>query len=264
MISRTYFCYLVLLGFVLVTLSSCEKFSGSQTIPAYLSVDSVYLITNTAQGSNSQHITDAWVTVDNDFLGTFELPAKFPVLKTGKHTVKIYPGIKKNGIAATRISYQYYAPVERILNFAMDSVTKMGTVKTTYLSTTKFTWLEDFENEQVPFTLDTTTGSTAGIVRTAAGSRYTFEGMHSGMVVLDSAHDYFECISHAEFPIPSAAVFLEMNFKLSSSLTVGVFTYGTSTLYQTPVITLSPTNDLLPRLSWNIESSRCKARYHTF
>ncbi len=248
MISRTFFRCLVLLGFLLVMVSSCEKFSGSQTIPAYLSIDSVYLVTNTAQGSNSQHITDAWVTVDNDFLGAFELPAKFPVLKTGKHIVKIYPGIKKNGIAATRISYEYYTPVERTLNFASDSVTRMGNIKTTYLSTTKFTWLEDFENEQVPFTLDTTTGSTAAIVRTMAGSRYTFEGMHSGMVVLDSVHDYFECITHNEFPIPSAAVFLEMNFKLSSSLTVGVFTYGTSTLYQTPVITLSPTNGLWKKI----------------
>ena len=62
------------------------------------------------------------------------------------------------------------------------------------------------------------------------------------MVVLDSLHDFFECQSHAEYTIPHAAVYLEMNFNISNSLTVGVITYGSSVLYQTPVVTLNPTN----------------------
>lgn len=241
MIRRNFFIYLVLLSFMLISASSCEKFSGDQTIPAYLSIDSIYLTTNyTAQGSASQHITDAWVTIDNEFMGAFELPARFPVLKNGKHQVQVWPGVKKNGISATRITYDYYNPIQTTVKLGLDSTTRMGTLRTTYEATTIFSWLEDFEN--VGLTLDTTSGSTAYIQRTTPGSSMTFEGNHSGMIVLDSLHDFFESITHNKYTIPAAPVFLEMNFNTTNTLTVGVISYGTSIQYQTPIITLNPTN----------------------
>ncbi|MEI6174826.1 MAG: hypothetical protein WCR01_13830 [Bacteroidota bacterium] len=233
--------YLVLLLFLCFTVSSCEKFTGDQTVPAYLSIDSIYLTTTYySQGTASQSITDAWVYVDDEFLGAFELPARFPVLKSGKHTVKILPGIKKNGIAATRSSYDYYAPVQKSVNFTPDSTSRIGTLKTNYQATTQFTWKEDFDN--VILTLDTTSRSTAWIERTPGGSPLTFEGIHSGLVVLDSIHNFFECETQNEFVIPYAAVFLEMNFNISNSLTVGVITYGNTVAYQTPILTLNSTN----------------------
>jgi len=233
-----YFCYLCVL---LITAISCEKFTGDQTIPAYLDIDSIYLSTDYySEGTSSQRITDAWVYVDDEFLGTFELPARLPVLKSGTHHLKIWPGIKRNGIAATRVSYEFYSPISKDVNFAQDSTTKTGVLKTTYQSTTFFVWKEDFEN--VSLTLDTTSRSSAYIQHTTAGSPLTFEGNHSGMVVLDSIHDFFECQTHTDFPIPPSPVFLEMNFNTTNTLVVGVFTYGSTLLYQTPVITLNPTN----------------------
>jgi hypothetical protein len=101
-------------------------------------------------------------------------------------------------------------------------------------------WKEDFED--VSQTLDTTSGSTAYIQRSPAGPPLTFEGNHSGMVVLDSLNDFFECQTHAEYTIPSAPVFLEMNFNTENTLVVGVFSYGSTMVYQTPVIYLNPTN----------------------
>ncbi|MEI7725281.1 MAG: hypothetical protein WCK09_09270 [Bacteroidota bacterium] len=232
-----YFCFLSIL---LITAYSCEKFSGDQSIPAYISIDSVYLTTDYyTQGTASQRITDAWVYVDDENIGAFQLPARFPVLKTGKHTLKIYPGIKKNGIAATRVVYEFYNFITKAVNLVPDSTTKIGVVKTTYQTTTLFSWKEDFE--EVSLSLDTTQGSSAYIQRTSPGSPITFEGNHSGMVVLDSIHDFFECITHSEFTIPYAPVFLELNFNTTNTLTVGVFTYGNTTLYQTPIIYLSPT-----------------------
>jgi hypothetical protein len=233
-----YFCFVC---FLFITATSCEKFSGDQTIPAYLSIDSIYLTTNYySEGTSSQRITDVWVYVDDEFMGTFELPARLPVLKSGKHSLKIWPGIKRNGIAATRVSYDFYNPISRDVNLVMDSTTKLGVVKTTYQSTALFVWKEDFED--ISQSLDTTSGSSAWIQHTSAGSPLTFEGNHSGMVLLDSIHDFFECQTHAEYSIPAAPVFLEMNFNTANALVVGVFTYGNTTLYQTPIITLNPTN----------------------
>lgn len=230
-----------LLSILFLTATSCEKFSGDQSVPAYLSIDSIYLTTDYySQGTASQRITDAWVYVDDEFLGAFELPARLPVLKSGKHHIKIWPGIKKNGIAATRVSYEFYKPIEKDVTFTPDSALDVGVLRTTYQSTALFVWQEDFE--EVSITLDTTSGSSAYIQRTAPGSAQTFEGNHSGMVVLDSIHDFFECQTHTEYNIPASAVYLEMNFNTSNTMVVGLITYGSTSLYQTPVIYLNPTN----------------------
>jgi hypothetical protein len=229
------------LSVLLFAVSSCEKFSGDQTIPAYLSVDSMYLTTDYfTQGTSSHRITDVWIYVNDELLGAFELPARVPVLKTGKYNVKIWPGIKKNGIAATRVSYEFYNPVVQDVVFTPDSTARFGVLRTTYQNTASFVWKEDFE--EITQSLDTTGRSSAWIQRTSPGSPLTFEGNHSGLVVLDSIHDFFECQTHAEYGIPYAGVYLELNFKTDNTFVIGVFTYGTTLLYQTPIINLTPTN----------------------
>ncbi|MDD4603761.1 MAG: hypothetical protein PHF97_08135 [Bacteroidales bacterium] len=232
---------LIFLPILFVLTTACEKFSGDQSIPAYLSIDSLYITTDySTQGTASQSVTDAWVYIDDELIGAFELPARFPVLKSGSHVVKIYPGVKKNGIAATRTEYAYFLPILKTIKLKEDSTTKLGTMKSTYQSTALFDWMEDFES--ISMTLDTTSRSSAYIQSTPAGSPLTFEGNHSGKVVMDSIHDYFECVTHNEYDIPNAPVFLEMNFNTSNSLTVGVYSYSGTTIYQTPILTLNPTN----------------------
>lgn len=241
MIYRRLIHYFFFLSILCISASSCEKFAGDQQIPAYLSIDSIYLTTDYyTEGTSSQRITDAWVYMDDVFLGTFELPATLPVLMTGQHQLKVWPGIKKNGIATTRVSYAYYTPVVKDITITPDSTTKAGVLRTTYQPTASFVWKEDFES--VSLSLDTTSRSSAYVQRTPSGSSLTFEGNHSGMVVMDAAHDYFECQTHSEYPIPMAPVYLEMNFNTSNAFTVGVFTYGSTIIYQSPIITLNPTN----------------------
>ena len=60
----------------------------------------------------STNITDAWVTMDGQALGVFELPCTIPILSDGLHTFTIYPGIKVNGIAGNRIKYPFYSKFE--------------------------------------------------------------------------------------------------------------------------------------------------------
>lgn len=233
-----FFCFLSVL---FITANSCEKFSGDQSIPAYVAIDSIYLSTDYySQGTTSQRITDAWVYVDDDLLGAFELPARLPVLKSGNHNLKVWPGIKKNGIAATRVSYEFYNPVNMNINLTPDSTTNTGVLKTTYQSKTVFVWKEDFEG--ISLTLDTTSRSTAYIQLTSPGSLQTFEGNHSGLIVLDTINDYIECQTHTEYTIPNSAVYLELNFNTTNTVVFGVFTYGNTILYQTPIINLNPTN----------------------
>ncbi|NCA75329.1 MAG: hypothetical protein EOM90_03255 [Alphaproteobacteria bacterium] len=231
-----------LLILLLTGATSCEKFKGDQTIPAYLKIDSIYLSTEYyAQGTASHQITDAWVYIDDYSMGAFELPAKLPALYQGKHKVMIWPGIKRDGIGATRTVYEFYSPITREVTFTEDSTSSMGVLKTTYQSTTLFSWKEDFESISV--SLDTTDRSLTAIRLTAPGSPDTFEGNHSGWVVLDTANNFFECQSHEEYAIPASTVYLELNFNISNSMIVGVFTYSDLMVYQSPIITLNPTND---------------------
>jgi hypothetical protein len=247
---------LSLISLLFFSLTACEKFSGSQEVPAYISIDSIYLTTNyTNQGTSSHNITDAWIYVDDILIGDFQMPARVPALFTGIHTVTILPGIKKNGIASTRVDYLFYAPIVNKVKMAPDSTTNLKTQKTVYASSAKFVWLENFEG--VAFSLDTTKRSAAAIQRTPTGSPYTFkdEGLHSGMVVLDSAHSFFECQSHDEYAIPMAPVYLEMNFNVNTTLTVGVIVYGISSLYQVPIINLNPTNNTWKKIYIDLTTS---------
>lgn len=246
--------FLFFLGFLFLT--SCEKFKGSQEVPAYLSIDSIFIYTDYAmQGSASSNITDAWVYVDGQIMGAFEFPAKFPVLQNGTHKVTIMAGVKKNGISATRTTYDFYAPVVYNVKLGLDSVTKLKTLKTTYASNTNFLWKEDFEGTSIK--LDSTTRSTVPVNLTPEGSPLSIEGLHSAIMVTDSINDFAEAQSHDKYPIPFAPVYLELNYNVNTILTVGLILLGPSAYIQTPIVNLNVTNgkakkiyiDLTPSLN---------------
>jgi len=242
MLNRIYSLLRYLILFLPVLwLSSCEKFKGEQTVPAYVTIDSIYLTTSISlQGSASAAITDAWVYVDDIQIGTFQLPCRFPVLFTGKHTIKILPGIKVNGIAATRASYPFFAPITKEVELAELDTTALGVLKTTYLETTQFDLIEGFEGVTIAF--DTTPSSEVPLLLSEPGSPLTFEGNHSGLVRMNSASQFFECTNDVDITIPFAPVYLEMNFLTNHVFAVGLYLYGISTIQQVPVIYLNPTN----------------------
>jgi hypothetical protein len=225
---------------LLSALYSCEKFQGDQTIPAYLKIDSIYLQTDySTQGTANQSFTDAWVYIDDNLIGTFQMPAEFPVLARGKHKVTIVPGVKKDGVAATRTNYPFCQPIILNPNLVEDSTINLGGLKTTYESTTTFLMIEDFDG--VVLTLDTTNRSMVPILQSPSGWPGTFEGAHSGVILMDSVGTMFECTNKTDFVIPYAPVFMELNFNTNNAVAVGVILYGYSQIVQTPVVYLNPT-----------------------
>ena len=79
------FSVLLLFSFVIVSLFlSCQKFEGDQTVPAYIRIDAISIKTNyEEEGAPSSNITDAWVYINEEAIGAYELPAVFPVLAKG-------------------------------------------------------------------------------------------------------------------------------------------------------------------------------------
>jgi hypothetical protein len=238
------FLHILSITFVLILLlaqTSCEKFSGNQTVPAYLRIDSIQLTTDYAtEGTAIHNITDAWVYIDGELIGTFQMPATFPILKEGTHTLQVLPGIKKDGIATTRINYPFYQFITKQVTLVPDQTLDVGILHTTYSPKVKFIWKEDFENAAI--TIDSTKATTEKIRLTNTDS-LTLEGLHSGIVELDTVGATFAAVSHSTFSIPYSSVFLEMNFRLNCDLDVGVYVNAFGLINQTPIMTLLPTHN---------------------
>jgi hypothetical protein len=232
---------------LLLVQSSCEKFSGSQSIPAYLKIDTISINTDySTQGSANQNITDAWVYVDGVLIGTFPLPARFPVLKEGSHQLMVLPGVKKDGIAATRVSYPFYQDISKTISLVPDDTTNLGHLTTTYFTKSKFLWKEDFDD--IAITIDSTNVTTERITQTPSDSPLTLEGLHSGIVTLDSVGATFGGVSHGTFGIPYSPVYLELNFRTTTSMIVGMYITIYGMVNQVPIMVLNPTDDVWKKI----------------
>ena len=104
-----YYILLIVLFFF-----SCKK--TNEVIPSYITINDIILNEN-----NTSNITDAWVYVNDNIIGVYELPAKLPILTEGKQKITIRAGIKSNGIAATRTPYPFYSFFIDSINFIKDS-----------------------------------------------------------------------------------------------------------------------------------------------
>jgi len=235
---------LLILLILSLSLISCEK-GSVEDIPSFIRIDSLKLAVSGGQGSSSQKITDAWVYIDDELIGAFELRDSLtvPILKAGKHTLKILPGIKMNGIAATRVPYAFYSPVVKEINLVRDSVLNIGMPTVKYAEKTIFEWIEDFEHSTV--SLDSTSRSYIKIQRTSdpqlifhqTGDINTF----SGLVIVPSDTTIFECVSHDEFILPKTGsdIFLELNYMTNNAVTVGLFVKTSTQTIQEPLLLLN-------------------------
>ncbi|MDD5571886.1 MAG: hypothetical protein PHD97_12120, partial [Bacteroidales bacterium] len=143
---RFYTRIIILVVFLFIAFSSCKVIDPAEAIPSYIRIGKIDLNTNySTQGDSSNGIVDAWVYVDDQAIGAFELPVSIPVLNEGKRNVKISPGIKLNGMSGYRSIYPFYDSYV-ISNFELikDSVRSIYP-SVQYNANTKFYFKEDFE-----------------------------------------------------------------------------------------------------------------------
>lgn len=210
-----------------LNLASCHKFEGDQTIPAYVRIDTVLFTADyVTQGSSTHKITDAWVYVDDQLIGVYELPSTFPVLASGKHKLEIRAGIKLNGIGATRAPYPFYLPYTLSdFNFVPDSI-QLVKPFTTYYDNLTFAWMEDFEGSGL--SLESTSQGDTAIFKTNPANHpdawLSPYSSYSGIVHLDQAHNTFQSASFLEYELPKLgkSVLLELDYKCEREFVVGL------------------------------------------
>ena len=234
--NRLYITLIILVS----VLNSCELYNPAEPVPAYIHIDKFTLTTLPDEGTNSNKITDAWVYVDEQLIGCFELPATFPVLYEGNHQVRIRAGIKINGIAATRAPYPFFDSYETSVNMAKGTtITLKPTVK--YFPNTHFDFMENFDNVGILFANSPSGTDTSMQQIFAATDNNVFEGNGSGIAYLDTARTFFECVSNTSYILPknSAPVFLEFNYKCNHEFVVGLYAHSSTNSYKVAVLTFN-------------------------
>lgn len=208
-------------------------------IPVYLEIDSVGFITNYAtQGTASHKITDVWVTVNGKNIGTFQIPAKIPVLQSGDLHVEISAGIKDNGISNTRAEYPFYG----LDTFTIVSPVAGSTHKLTpvfqYITGTKFALIEDFDNS------NSFTGLTLNTTNIDSG---VFEGNRSGQIYLGPTDTSAFVYHTSGFPITGAGrdIYVELNYKCDGYFECGMLSYKNGVVSDLYKITFNP------KTTWN-------------
>jgi len=242
---------------ILISVISCSKEQFKAETPSYLHIESIDLEPETFEGSSSQKITDAWVTMDGNFLGAFELPCIVPILAEGEHQFRISSGIKANGISATRMIYPFYEVCDLYVksnnSYQLSDANFITLIKdsavvvratTKYTENTDFLFIEDFEDAGAVLEMSEQSDT---VLYTTNLDSLVFEGYGSGEIHLDSVNDFFELISSEFIPITNIynATMLELNYRCDHSFKLGVAvkSNGTGVIDRFESIQISPSSN---------------------
>ena len=229
------FVIIGLLSFGLV-LNSCKE---DEPIPSYIKIGAINLTTDqNTEGWDSDGIKDAWVYIDNNLVGAFELPAEFPVLEEGTHNISVGAGIFLNGISATRTEYPMYKFYQSTVSLIPEQSTTVNPV-VTYFSGIDFPWIEDFEG--AGFTMSETTFSDTILEQILLPDTNVEYGSGAGYFAIDTSHSFFEIKSDDKFSLPTdnTPVFVELDYKSSIPFTVGIIANQSTQIDQVPIVVVN-------------------------
>jgi hypothetical protein len=217
-------------------LVSCIK---NNPDPAWLEVGEWTL----EQNANSQYptgelthnFTDAWVYVNDEIVGVFEVPFKIPLLYSGAANIKIFPAIRNNGISATKKMYQFVDVFEVNVDLKKNETISLNPV-TRYKSSVRF-WLEEFELAAVKIKNDPV--AAAELVKGNDPSILKW-GNYYGLVNLSKVDSTWIGYTEAQMQLPRGQeVYLELDYYNTNSLTTGVIGISASEIKPNPNITLN-------------------------
>ena len=206
-------CFAILLS----TLIGCKQ---KDITPSWLKLDSFTLTTNEiTQGSNSHGITDAWIYMDGEALGVFELPCKVPVLDEGEHDFIIFPGIKNNGISTTRVRYPFYNSYETTATLTVNDTLELFP-STTYKNSVEFTFIEDFEDAGISLVKGPTSDTDIVFIEDPEIVKY---GEKCGAILLSGSDSLYTGSTLNVMELPKGQnVYMEIDFRNNNTLSMGV------------------------------------------
>jgi hypothetical protein len=206
--------------FFLASLASCDIINPPEDIPSYIKIDTFKVsIDNFEQGSESHMITDIWISAGGTNLGVYVMPFTIPSLETGMQTLTIRPGVKMNGISASRKAYPFYEPYIVDVDLVPGEVITVSPVST-YKDECQFPIIEDFEDPGISFTYSDYTDTTFVLQR-----EVVHEGRASGAIFLTKEDSAFEAWFNEDLELPENAtpVLLEFDYLNNNGFEVGMY-----------------------------------------
>ncbi len=225
-----------LLPVLILILIACKK---GDKVPSYLDIPSVGLITSDVQGSATSKITDVWVYADEELMGVWELPARVPVLREGTSTIRVTPGIKRNGMFDDRLRYPFYTSWTSGVDLELKEVSTISP-EVSYTSQANF-WIEGFE--EAGSALSVTENSDTTLIRFTPVEHpdVVLNGSPCGGFILDGAHPYIRLFTTEDFQMTGGPVFLEMDYRCNMVFTVGVLLNSGGQPQALPYVFVVPT-----------------------
>lgn len=210
----------------LIGILGCKKkdTAGLTDVPSYIKIDDISVQTDlVSQGEGTDEVVDAWVFVDDQQIGVFELPAEVPVLMDGQRTIKVFGGIKRNGVLNDRAKYEFYSAYSIDTQLVQEKTIEIHPVLR-YTDGADFPWKEDFED--IALSIDTSSASKAGIIRTK-DVNVVKTGKASALAHLTTEANYLQIhnVDKVELPKFGFEVYFEMDYRNDIEFNVKLMAY---------------------------------------
>ncbi len=228
---------------LLFLLSSCIK---NNPDPVWIEINEWQLEANPTAvvpaGELTENFSDAWVYIDNQLVGVFELPCKIPVIYYGTKVIRLYPTVLNNGISATKKIYPFVEPQEFTIDLVENETVTINPV-TRYRANTQF-WIEDFEAagnklEDDPnsvASLEVITSSNSPIAESFNGNKF---GRISLTETINSWVAYSVSSDVLNIPL-GQEVYLEIDYHNTNRVTTGLLAVSPSGTLDNPNIQMNP------------------------
>ncbi|NND77710.1 MAG: hypothetical protein HKN39_05965 [Flavobacteriales bacterium] len=216
----------VFLLFIILCIASCDIIDPKEEIPGFIEINSIDLDIRqpgdpgftVPEGTSSSDIRDAWVFINDNLDGVYELPARIPV-PTGDNVLRVSPGIFNNGIAKDRVIYPFFNDHLQDIDLIEQEVIEIEpTVE--YFEGQQIFWHEEFEEASVK--IESLPQSTSNIF-SIFDPIVSFEGGGCGSIQLTDDEDHFEAQTIANLDIAfNTTLYLELNYKNTNRFTIGM------------------------------------------
>ncbi len=205
--------------FIICLLSACKE----DLTASWLEIDNIQLSTNPVlEGENSHSIVDAWVFINDQSMGIWELPVRMPVLEEGEYKVQIFPGIKINGISNSRAPYVFYQSHVETVNLVKKETAAISPIFT-YKSIALFNAKEDFEDTGTILNPKSASDTTKiSIISKADYPDIVKYGNNCAKIKLSTADTLVKLYTELDIVIPNGKIYLEMDYLTTNSFTVGI------------------------------------------
>ncbi len=198
----------------------CNIINPAEGIPTYVQVDSFqFLNTRTDNTGGTTHkIRSVFALYNGKNIGGFDLPAKIPVLATGAGELLLFPAVDNSGLFSYQLQYAHYTPFKTTLT-ATPGKTIAITPTTGYTESSKFYYVEDFENSN-----DFVSLSGAPVENTTDPAE-VLDGHRSGKFRVDSSGLTTTVTTNRKFVYvnTNSEPALEMDYKSTARLRVGIY-----------------------------------------